>query len=83
MKNFKLERMGNVLQRLYWLLVVLMVVFLLFVAFFQNVDVFQTRQTSEIRTVEAYQYQEIADSQSPIGMRREYKWKLDQIRQGE
>lgn len=83
MKKIKLERMGNTLQWIYCLLVVLMVGFLLFVAFFQNVDVFQTRQTSEIRMVEAYEYQEIADSQTPIGMRREYKWKLDQIWQGE
>lgn len=81
MKNFKLER--NILQWLYVLLVVLMVGFLLFVAFFQNVDVFQARQTSEVRMVEIYQYQEIADPETPIGMRREYKWKLDQIRQGE
>lgn len=83
MKHLKFDREGNLSRGLYWLMVMLMIGLLLFIAFFQNIDIFQARQTSEIRTVEAYQYQEIPDGETPIGVRREYQWKLDQVRQGE
>lgn len=59
--------------------VISMLFFLLFIYmyFFENISIQKTRDTYSYYSVDDYHVEEIKDPSAPIGIRKEYRWKLD------
>ncbi|MGN0114737.1 MAG: GGDEF domain-containing protein [Acutalibacteraceae bacterium] len=57
--------------------------FFLYLIIFENTNVYSVRNICSYTEQTGYQVKEISDAASPVGIRREYSWKLDDIKTNE
>ena len=67
------------LRRMYGALVLMVMMLLLYLGCFENVHVFQARETSGYQIIENYEESVIKDEEAPAGIRREFTWILEDI----
>ena len=76
-------RLMKMIPKIYYVVLILFVVILVYIAFFENTDVFQARKTQDYHTVENVSKTEKQDADTPLGVKTEYSWTLEQIDEGE
>ncbi|MGN0406582.1 MAG: GGDEF domain-containing protein [Bariatricus sp.] len=76
-KNRWKDKLSGIIPKVYIILCIATVLFLIWMAAFQNVEVFQKREHQGFSEMTAYQVQEIQDEDTPIGIKKEYTWILD------
>ena len=63
----------------YAAIAILFTAFFIYLRFCENVSVREARTPYSCRVVEHYSMEEIEDPSAPIGVRREYRWTMDDI----
>ena len=67
----------------YILVSALFLLFFIYIAVFENTDVFQARDPRPYTVVTELSEMEIVDSSAPVGLSREYSWTLGELDAGE
>ena len=75
-KKSRLERAASIS---YLCVAVLFLLVFLYMALFENVSVYVSRDNRTYTVVNDYSVRNIEDPQAPAGIRREYSWVLDDI----
>ncbi len=78
--HYELDRAA---KALYAILVCVNIVFLIVISIFQNTKVYQVRSSEGYETIQGYQSREVIDKDTPLGIRKEYRWKQKKILPGE
>lgn len=69
--------------RLYVALVCISVIFLIGMSIFENLDEYKARREPGYRIVQNCKVDDIEDKDAPLGIIKEYRWKLEDIKEGE
>ena len=73
------EKLSGIVPKIYGILTCVTVLFLIWMTFFQNVEVYRSRKQSGYEKVSDYQVREIKDEEAPAGIRKEYRWTLGNL----
>ncbi|HAX73994.1 MAG TPA: hypothetical protein DCY20_10765 [Firmicutes bacterium] len=77
-KNLKIEK-SRLATRMYVILLGMLVLFLVQVCVFQNVDIFEARSHGSFQTVQNEVMTEVVDEETPLGIKKEYRFNLDEV----
>lgn len=69
--------------RLYSVIGCIFIIFLVHMIFSQNIDTYSGRVNQELKIVENSEISELEDKDTPLGIKRQYKWVLKDIEKGE
>ena len=75
----KRSRLHAVTVGTYLTVAVLFLVFIIYMALFENASVEKTRTEQQNHIVENYRLEEIEDVSAPLGVREEYRWTLENV----
>lgn len=82
-KEFSKVKPHITVATLYEIVVCIALILLIIIAIFQNVDIYKVRQEPGYKTVEDSLISEIEDEDAPLGIKKQYKWTLEDIVEGE
>lgn len=60
-----------------------MLLLLVYLGVTNNIEVYQERQNKGYKQVEDYEYFEVEDSEAPLGIKKEYRWILEDTSKGD
>lgn len=69
--------------RLYTIIGGIFIIFLIGMATFQNIDVYEVRTEPKNNIVQSPQMTEVVDENTPLGVKKQYKWKLGDLERWE
>lgn len=69
--------MGN--KELFNTLSVITIILIFYIGFFQELDIYKSRSETTYNIVNSVEKNDILDENTPVGIKQEYKWKLDNI----
>lgn len=75
----KKEKLQRAVVICYGILSVLFLTLFLYMGCFEGVSIQKTRNTNSTYIVDNYTMEEIEDPSAPIGIRKEYRWRMDSI----
>ena len=76
------QKIDRILHGGYGVLVLLIVLLLVYLSFFENVSVSHTREISGYQTIETYDCKSVEDAAAPAGIRKEFSWTLEDLPEG-